>query len=48
MPSCSARCRSPTRTEPNDLIYLTYAGGAILAVGLFVLGIGLLCKAPNP
>jgi uncharacterized membrane protein len=33
---------SPTATEPNALIYLAYAGGVILALGLFVLGIGLV------
>jgi len=34
----------PGQRQPNELIYLTYAGGAVLAVGLFVLGIGLLRK----
>jgi hypothetical protein len=33
---------SPTATEPNDMIYLAYAGGLILASGLLVLGIGLV------
>jgi hypothetical protein len=33
---------SPYGTEPNGLIYLAYAGAVILAVGLFVLGVGLL------
>jgi hypothetical protein len=33
---------SPAATEPNALIYLAYVGGLILALGLFVLGIGLV------
>ena len=33
---------SPGSTEPNALIYLAYVGGVILALGLFVLGIGLV------
>ena len=37
---------SPAATEPNALIYLGYIGGAILALGLFVLGIGLV-RRPN-
>ena len=36
---------SPYATEPNGLIYLAYAGAVILAVGLFVLGVGLLRPA---
>jgi hypothetical protein len=35
---------SPGATEPNTLIYVAYFGGALLALGLFVLGIGLLRK----
>jgi drug/metabolite transporter superfamily protein YnfA len=35
----------PDTTKPNALIYLAYAGGTILATGLFVLGIGLVKKA---
>ncbi len=31
----------PEATEPNGLIYLAYAG-AVLAIGLFVLGLGLI------
>jgi hypothetical protein len=31
-------------TEPNSLIYLAYLGAAILALSLFVLGIGLVRK----
>jgi hypothetical protein len=33
---------SPDAKEANGLIYLTYAGGAVLAVGLLTLGVGLL------
>jgi hypothetical protein len=29
-------------TEPNAMIYLTYVAGLLLAVGLLVLGIGLI------
>ena len=32
----------PGATEPNALIYLVYAGAVLLAVGLLVLGIGLI------
>jgi uncharacterized membrane protein len=35
---------SRAATEPNPLIYLAYVGGVILALGLFVLGIGLVRK----
>lgn len=33
---------SPAATEPNTIINLAYVGGAILAIGLLVLGIGLV------
>lgn len=33
---------SPDATEPNALIYLSYLGALSLAVGLPVLGIGLM------
>jgi hypothetical protein len=33
---------SPRATEPNALIYLAYVGGISLAVGLLVLGVGLV------
>jgi len=33
---------SPHATAPNGLIYLAYVGAAILALGLFILGMGLL------
>ncbi|HEX5034746.1 MAG TPA: hypothetical protein VFW62_09715 [bacterium] len=38
---------SPQAQKPNSLIYLAYAGGVILALGLLVLGIGLL-RAGTP
>ena len=33
---------SPDATAPNGLIYLAYAGAALLALGVLVLGIGLV------
>ena len=33
---------SPDATTPNGLIYLAYAGAVLLAVGVLVLGIGLV------
>ena len=33
---------SPKATEPNAMIYLAYVAGVVLAVGLLVLGVGLL------
>ena len=33
---------SPEATEPNAMIYLAYVGGVVLAVGLLVLGVGLI------
>jgi hypothetical protein len=36
---------SPDATEPNGFIYLAYLGAVMLAVGLVVLGVGLLRKA---
>lgn len=32
----------PEATQPNALIYLAYVGGASLAAGLLVLGVGLI------
>lgn len=32
----------PHATKPSALVYLAYAGGIVLALGLLVLGIGLL------
>jgi uncharacterized membrane protein len=36
---------SPEATEPNALIHLAYVGGVVLAVGLLVLGVGLIRSA---
>jgi CDP-diglyceride synthetase len=33
---------SPSATKPNAMIYLAYVGAVLLAVGLLVLGIGLI------
>ena len=33
---------SPTATRPNALINLAYVGAVVLAIGLIVLGVGLL------
>ncbi len=38
---------TPDATKPNGLIYLAYAGAAVLAIGLLVLGVGLL-RRPEP
>jgi hypothetical protein len=38
---------SPEATEPNAMIYLAYLAGTVLAVGLLVLGIGLI-RRPLP
>jgi hypothetical protein len=35
-------------TEPNALIYLAYIGGVVLAVGLLVLGVGLIRRRRIP
>lgn len=35
---------NPDATEPNGFIYLAYAGAVILAIGVLVLGIGLVRK----
>lgn len=35
---------SPDATEPNPIIYLAYAGAALLTAGLITLGVGLLRK----
>jgi hypothetical protein len=37
---------SPDATAPNGLIYVAYVGAALLAVGVLVLGIGLV-KRPT-
>jgi hypothetical protein len=38
---------SPDARAPNGLIYLAYVGGVLLAVGVLVLGIGLV-RRPAP
>jgi len=38
---------SPAATEPNGLINLAFVGVGVLALGLMVLGIGML-RAPVP
>ena len=37
---------SPTATRANSLIYLTYVGALVLAIGVFVLGLGLVRQPP--
>ena len=37
---------TPDATKPNGLIQLAYVGAAVLAVGVIILGIGLLRKQP--
>jgi hypothetical protein len=37
---------SPEATEPNAMIYLAYVAGIVLAVGLLVLGVGLIRRCP--
>jgi hypothetical protein len=39
---------SPDATAPNGLIYLAYVGAVVLAVGVFVLGIGLVRRPAQP
>ncbi len=39
---------SPEATEPNAMIYLAYIGGVVLAVGLLVLGVGLIRGRQTP
>ena len=38
---------SPNATRPNQLIYLAYVGAIVLAIGLVLLGVGLLRKPPS-
>ena len=33
---------SPNATAPNELIYLAYVGAVLLALGVFILGVGLV------
>ncbi len=37
---------SPEATEPNAMIYLAYVAGVVLALGLLVLGVGLIRRRP--
>jgi hypothetical protein len=39
---------SPEATEPNALINLAFVAGLVLAVGLLVLGIGLIWGRHDP
>jgi hypothetical protein len=39
---------SPEATEPNAMIYLDYVAGVVLAVGLIVLGVGLIRRPLTP
>ena len=39
---------SPEATEPNAMIYLAYVAGIVLAMGLFVLGVGLIRGRRTP
>jgi hypothetical protein len=36
---------SPDATSPNRLIYLAYVGAVLLAIGVLVLGIGLVRRS---
>lgn len=39
---------SPTATEPNGFVYLAFVGAVLLALGLLLLGIGLLRNPKEP
>jgi hypothetical protein len=39
---------SPEATEPNALINLAFVAGVVLAVGLLVLGVGLIRGRHDP
>ena len=39
---------SPDATEPNAMIYLAYVAGIVLAVGLLMLGVGLIRRPLTP
>ena len=39
---------SPEATEPNAMIYLAYVAGIVLAMRLFVLGVGLIRGRRTP
>jgi predicted DNA repair protein MutK len=36
---------SPDATSPNGLIYLAYVGAVLLAIGVLVLGVGLVRRS---
>ena len=38
---------SPDASRPNPLIYLAYVGAVVLAIGLVLLGVGLLREPPR-
>ena len=38
---------SPDASRPNQLIYLAYVGAVVLAIGLVLLGVGLLREPPR-
>jgi hypothetical protein len=38
---------SPDATRPNQFIYLAYVGAVVLAIGLLLLGVGLLRRPPR-
>lgn len=39
---------SPTAQTPNGLIYFTFAGALVLAIGVLTLGVGLLRRPRQP
>ena len=39
---------SPDATAPNGLINLAYIGAGLLAIGVFILGMGLVRRPPQP
>jgi hypothetical protein len=39
---------SPDATAPNGLINLAYIGAALLAIGVLILGVGLVRRPPQP
>ncbi len=38
----------PTATEPNGLVYLAFVGAVVLAIGLVILGVGLVRTPSAP
>ena len=39
---------SPDATAPNGLINLAYIGAGLLAIGVLILGVGLVRRPPQP